>query len=96
MELKLEEREGTVTFSVRVQPRASRTEIAGTHAGAVKLRVHSPPVEGRANEECRRFLATILAVPRDAVEIVRGESSRNKVVRVRNTSAQLVRKALGI
>lgn len=85
-----------VTFEVRVQPRAPRTEIVGTHGGAVKLRVKAAPIEGRANEECRRFLATLLDVPRGAVEILRGNSSRSKVVRVRNASAELIRRALGI
>lgn len=96
MEVKLHEMEGAVTFEVRVQPRAPRTEIAGTHEGVLKLRVGAAPVEGKANEECLRFLAKILDVPRSSVEIVKGSSSRNKVVRVRNSSEALVRRALGV
>ncbi|HVF89478.1 MAG TPA: DUF167 domain-containing protein [Blastocatellia bacterium] len=79
---------------MRVQPRASRSEISGEHAGAVKLRITAPPVDGKANDECRRFLARLLGVPGNAVEIVAGESSRDKVIRVRNMSAEQVRKAL--
>lgn len=96
MGVRLEEKGGAVTFEVRVQPRASRTEIAGALGGAVRLRVRAAPVEGKANEECLRFLAALLDVPRSSVEIVKGWSSRSKVVRVRNTSEGLVRRALGV
>jgi len=92
--VEINEKEGAVTFRVRVQPRASRSEISGEHAGAVKLRITAPPVDGKANEECRRFLARLLGVPGNAVEIIAGESSRDKVIRVQNMSAEQVRKAL--
>jgi uncharacterized protein (TIGR00251 family) len=92
--VEINEKEGAATFRVRVQPRASRSEISGEHAGAVKLRITAPPVDGKANDECRRFLARLLGVPGNAVEIVAGESSRDKVIRVRNMSAEQVRKAL--
>lgn len=92
--MEINEKEGAATFRVRVQPRASRSEISGEHAGAVKLRITAPPVDGKANDECRRFLARLLGVPGNAVEIVAGESSRDKVIRVRNMSAEQVRKAL--
>jgi hypothetical protein len=79
----ISERDGAVTFEVKVQPRASRTALAGQQAGAIRLSVAAPPVEGKANEECRRFLAELLGVRRSAVEIVSGASSRTKVIRVR-------------
>lgn len=88
------ERDGAVSFKVRVQPRASRTEIAGEHAGALKLRISAPPVDGKANEECRRFLARRLKVAAGAVEIVSGESSREKIIRVHNITAERVRQLL--
>lgn len=88
------EKDGSVTFRVRVQPRAKRTEIAGDHNGALKLRISSPPVDGKANEECRRFLARLLGVSQSAVEIVAGESSKDKIIRVHDTSADLVRQSL--
>ena len=80
---------------VRVQSRASRTEIAGEHGGAIKLRVAAPPVEGRANEECRRFLAKLLKVGATSVEIISGDSSRDKVIRIHSVSARHVIEALG-
>ena len=92
--MEISEKEGAVTFRVRVQPRAARNEVSGERAGAVKLRLTAPPVEGKANEECRRFLARLLGVPGGAVEIIAGESSRDKVIRIQNISAERVREAL--
>ena len=93
--LELNEKDGGVTIKVRVQPRASRTEIIGEHAGAIKLRVAAPPVDGKANEECRRYLAKLLKVGATSVEIISGDSSRDKVIRVSNISALRVLEALG-
>jgi len=88
--LDLNEREGAVTLRVRVQPRASRTEIVGEYAGAIKLRVTAPPVDGKANEECRRFLAKLLGVSAGSVEIIAGDSSRDKVVRIHGITIRQV------
>ncbi|HTF38335.1 MAG TPA: DUF167 domain-containing protein, partial [Blastocatellia bacterium] len=93
--LELNEKDGGVTIKVRVQPRASRTEIIGEHAGAIKMRVAAPPVDGKANEECRRYLAKLLKVGATSVEIISGDSSRDKVIRVSNISALRVLEALG-
>jgi uncharacterized protein (TIGR00251 family) len=79
--IEINEKGGSLTFRVRVQPRASRTEIAGEHAGALKLRIAAPPVDGKANEECRKFLARLLGVSASSIEIVAGESSKDKIIR---------------
>lgn len=71
-----------MSFAVRVQPRASRDELAGERAGALVVRLKAPPVEGAANAALVRFLAKSLDVPVAAVEILRGASRRNKLVRV--------------
>ncbi|HSO74305.1 MAG TPA: DUF167 domain-containing protein [Blastocatellia bacterium] len=92
--VEINQKEGDVTLRVRVQPRASRTELIGEHAGAIKLKIAAPPVDGKANQECRRFLAQALGVRTGSVEIIAGESSRDKVIRVRNISADRVREAL--
>ena len=76
--IKLTEREGTVTFAVRLTPRASREAIEGEYQGALKVRVTAPPLEDRANDALRRLLAGNLNVPVAAVRIVGGEKSRNK------------------
>lgn len=80
--IEIVERDGCAKFTVRVAPRASRNAIEGEHAGALKVRLTAPPVEGRANEALRRLLAERLDVPLSAVRIVSGESSRTKRVSV--------------
>jgi uncharacterized protein (TIGR00251 family) len=77
------ERDGSLTFTVRVVPRASRSEIAGEHDGALRVRLTAPPVNGAANEELVRLLSGAFAVPRSAVEILAGHSSKSKTLRVR-------------
>jgi uncharacterized protein (TIGR00251 family) len=81
-------------LAIRVQPRAKRTEVAGERQGAVVIRVSAPPVEGKANEAVRRLIAERVGVPKSAVRIVRGESSRDKVVRIDGLSSDEARKAL--
>jgi uncharacterized protein (TIGR00251 family) len=76
------EEAGALVFTVRVAPRASKTAVAGEHDGALKVRVAAPPVEGAANEELTRFLAKSFGVPARAVEILSGQASKTKVVRV--------------
>lgn len=90
----MEEREGAVRFKVRVQPRASRTEVAGQHGDALKVRLAAPPVEGEANAELIAFLAKRLRVPKSAVSIVRGLRSRDKLVEVVGTHTNRVRSLL--
>jgi uncharacterized protein (TIGR00251 family) len=76
------EKDGKLSFRVRVVPRASRSEIAGEFAGALRVRLAAPPVDGMANEELIRILARSLRVPRSAVEIATGHSSRLKQILV--------------
>jgi uncharacterized protein len=72
-----------LTFSIRVQPNASRSKIVGAHGDAVKVALAAPPVDGKANAECVRFLAEFFGVRRADVEIIAGLASRTKLVRVR-------------
>ena len=92
--MQITEKDGALSFSVRVQPRASRDEIAGTWQGGLKIRLTAPPVDDRANEALRRLLATRLKVPLAAVRIAAGERSRNKRVEIRGVTAAMIR-ALG-
>jgi uncharacterized protein (TIGR00251 family) len=80
--LKFTQKEDAIIFHVRVVPRASKSEIVGEHDGALKVRIASPPVDGEANEELRKFLAKSFGVTRNAVEIVSGHSSKLKRVRI--------------
>lgn len=69
-------------IEVHAQPGARRSEIVGPHGAALKIRIAAPPADGRANGALCEFLAERLGLPRGAVSLVRGESSRRKRVRV--------------
>lgn len=71
-----------LVLSLHVQPGARRTEVAGVHGASLKIRLCAPPVDGKANVELRRFLAEAFGVPVRSVTLVRGETSRDKVVRI--------------
>jgi hypothetical protein len=90
---------GGVTLAVRAQPGAKRTAITGVYGeGAtaqLKIAVHAPPVEGRANASLIDFLAVTFGLPKSAVEIVRGELARSKVFLLRGVTAGQVREVLG-
>jgi len=88
--LEVQEREGTVIFSVRVQPQASKDEIAGEMGGALKVRLRAPAVEDRANEALVEFLAQLLKTPRSAVRILGGERSRTKRLEIRGVTQQQI------
>jgi uncharacterized protein (TIGR00251 family) len=90
----LKEQNGHVTFKVRVVPRASKNQIVGVEGDAVKIRLAAPPVEGKANEALVKFLAALLDLPRSSIEIVAGQSSRNKVIRIRGVGVKQVERAV--
>jgi uncharacterized protein len=85
---------GTVSFSVRVQPRASHDEIAGAMEGAMKIRLRVPAVENRANEALIELLSRVLKTPKSAVRIRSGEQSRTKIVEIFGVTPQKVRSLL--
>ena len=93
--MQITEKDGAVSFAVRVQPRASRDEIAGEWQDALKIRLTAPPVDDRANEALRRLLAARLKVPLSAVRITAGECSRTKRVEIRGVTAGAVRALAG-
>jgi len=77
---------GTVIFAVRVQPHASKDEISGEIAGAIKIRLRAPTLEGRANDALIEFLAQLLKTSKGAVRILSGERSRIKRVEIRGVT----------
>ncbi len=88
--VETQERDGAVIFSVRVQPRASKDEIAGEMGGALKVRLRAPAVEDRANEALVEFLAELLKTSRSAVSILSGERSRVKRIEIRGVTRQQI------
>ncbi len=93
--MKIESIGDGVRFTVRVQPRASRNELAGSHGDAIKIRLTAPPVEGAANTALIAFLSRALGVPKSSVRIARGERSRSKVVEVIGIDPDSLRQVLG-
>jgi uncharacterized protein (TIGR00251 family) len=79
---------------VRVIPRARRDEIAGERDGRVLVRLTAPPVEGAANAALCRLVARCAGVPARRVSIVRGQSSRDKLVRVEGIAADELRASM--
>ncbi|MBS1210939.1 MAG: YggU family protein [Proteobacteria bacterium] len=82
--------DGALTLSLHVQPGAKRTEFAGLHGEALKIRLAAPPVDGKANICLQAFLAKFLGVPKSAVSLLAGESSRQKIVRIEGAAAPAV------
>src|SRR5262245_5939696 len=89
MEPRIRQTGARVTLEVRARPRARRTELAGFDAdGVIRIDLRAAPVDGAANEELVRFLAReVLGVPRSAVTVLRGETSRDKLVAVEGIDA---------
>lgn len=75
----------TLTLTLHVQPGAKRSEIAGLHGEALKIRLAAPPVEGKANSALLRYLADLFAVPLRQIELKQGAQSRHKVVRIQGS-----------
>jgi len=76
------EKDGKLTFKVRVVPRSSRNEIVGEHDGALRIRLTAPPVEGAANAALLRTLARAFDVSPGSVAIISGATSRTKTVSI--------------
>ncbi|HCI13544.1 MAG: YggU family protein [Gallionellales bacterium GWA2_60_142] len=71
-----------LTLTLHIQPGAKRSELAGLHGEALKIRLAAPPVEGRANEALLKFIAGLFDVPVRQVELKQGGQSRHKVVAI--------------
>ncbi len=92
--MKIEACEGGARFTVRVQPRASRSGIVGPYGDGIKIRLAAPPVEGAANRALVSFLSRVLGIPKSSVGIVRGDRSRTKTVEVIGIDLEAVRRKL--
>ena len=90
------ERPEGVLFQIKVLPRSARSEVAGIHGEALKIKITAPPVEGKANEEIVRFLAKRLGVKSAQVSIVSGGHSQIKTVAVSGLTGPQVRERLNV
>jgi uncharacterized protein (TIGR00251 family) len=78
--------DGSITLRIHAQPGAARTEVAGVHGDALKIRLAAPAVEGRANDALIAFLAESFGVARRNVALIRGERGRSKTLRIDSPS----------
>ncbi|WP_413289930.1 DUF167 domain-containing protein [Bdellovibrio sp. HCB337] len=83
-------------LSLFVQPKSSKNEIIGPHNGALKIKITAPPVDGKANAELVDFLSEILGIPKRQIEILKGETGRNKSVEIFGLSPEEIRGKLGL
>lgn len=91
--IKLTAKNNGVSFAVRVQPRASRSAIAGEVDGVLKVRLAAPPVDGEANEELIQLLSKFFDVSRSQVSIRSGQTSRNKLVVIEGVTMEQAKQA---
>ncbi len=83
-------------IEVRVQPRASRNTISRMQAGVLRIRVTAPPVNGQANAAAIALLAQALDVPKSAIRLVKGASSRAKTLTIQSLSQEVVNQRLSL
>jgi len=81
-------------ISLHVYPNAPRNEIVGFSDGVLRVKVAAPPVKGQANRELVAFLSQILGVGKSSLAIIRGHTSRNKLIAVSGFSQEEVLKRL--
>jgi len=74
--------DGRITLTLHIQPGAKKTEFAGLHGDALKIRLAAPPVDGKANEALIRFVAETLGLAKSAVSLKSGQTSRRKMLEV--------------
>jgi hypothetical protein len=88
--------ERACTLELKIIPNAPRNEVVGWLGAALKVKVHAPALEGRANDELLDFLAEKLALPRRDITLLRGEKSRQKVVRISGLDPTTLTSRLGL
>lgn len=90
----LSEGKDGIFLRLYIQPRSSKNEIIGIHGTALKIRLTSPPVEGAANSACIEFIADILGIRKNQIEIASGQKSRAKHIRIKGSLFEEVKARL--
>lgn len=93
--LNIQENSEGITIEIKVQPRASRNQIVGEQEGMLKIKLTAPPVEGEANQALIDYLASVLDTPRRNVTLLKGESSRQKIVAVKGMKREAFLQKIG-
>ena len=86
-----QEKSGTLLLHLKIQPNASNSAVVGPHGDRLKIRLQSPPQDGKANQELICFLSKVLKIPKSSLDLIRGQTSRDKTIRITGLTAdQLV------
>jgi len=85
-----------LSFAVRVVPRASRSEVTGEQSGALRVRIAAAPVAGAANQELIKLLAKSFKLPKNAIQVVSGSTSKNKIVRIQGGDATRLQELISL
>ncbi|MFC1767499.1 DUF167 domain-containing protein [Candidatus Margulisiibacteriota bacterium] len=93
--MEIIEEKSAVLFQVKVQPKSSVNKVVGQEGGKLKVRITSPPVEGKANSALVDLLAVFFGVKRSSIGIVKGLKSRSKIVRVEGLSREDLTERIG-
>jgi uncharacterized protein (TIGR00251 family) len=94
--LKITEFEDGIRFEIKVQPRASQNQITGVVEGVMKVRLNSPPVDGKANHALINLLAKTLSVPKKNISIIRGETNTSKLIHISGLNTEEFVKRAGL
>jgi len=89
-------RNGSVLLSLHVQPRAAKNELSGIHDGALKLRLTTPPVDGKANKAVISFVSKKLKLPKSSVTLRSGLKNRRKQLLISGLDEETIRRRLGL
>jgi len=87
---KIIECENGIKFNIKVIPNSSKCEIVSTLDNILKIKLNTPPIEGKANEQCIKFLSKLLNIPKTTIEIINGKKSKNKTILVKGNVQELV------
>lgn len=84
--LPIEKKPDGIILNLYVQPKSAKNAVAGLYNNALKIRITAPPTDNKANQMCLKFLAKELSLPKSSLELVSGQTSRNKQVFIPYTS----------
>ncbi|MBC8206931.1 MAG: YggU family protein [Kiritimatiellales bacterium] len=92
----MNEAPGGLDVRIKAVPRAAKNEIQGVHDGALKIRLTTPPVDGKANQALIKFLSKTLNISKAQIELAQGETSRHKTVRISGLTKQQLIERIGV
>ncbi|MBA3063724.1 YggU family protein [bacterium] len=75
-----------IVIKVKIVPGSSKNKILGVHNDAIKITITAPPIEGKANKKCIAYLAKYFDVAKSKIEIISGQTSKNKLIKIYDIS----------